>query len=121
MLKGTSGLAGLLSTPWLRVLACTTGLFLLCCAYGATHFFRDPGSIFFDPSRAYERFYSSIRETEAKQSMDAYTAGNSVFPSSDPQFKPSICASLLTVARPIEHQYIYACLPSAFCRVTFVC
>lgn len=117
MPKVASGLAGLLSVPWLRVLASSTGLFLLCYVYGATHFFRDPGSIFFDPSRAYDRFYSSVREAEAKQSMDVYTAGSSTFPSPDPEIKPSICASFLTVARSVEHQYVYACLPSTFCKL----
>ncbi len=49
----------------------TALLFCLAVLYGSLNFYRDPGSVFYDPSRATERGYSLHREQEAFQFRDA--------------------------------------------------
>ncbi|KAL4920392.1 hypothetical protein BDW62DRAFT_209198 [Aspergillus aurantiobrunneus] len=48
-------------------------LFLISCTtwYAKAHFYRDPGSAFFDPSRAYEQRYSLTRKTEVQRFLDS--------------------------------------------------
>jgi hypothetical protein len=79
--------------------------FILFCAYGILHFYRDPGSIFFDPDRAVERHYSLRREQEAiafrNAAFFALKNGNAVSP--DPIWRagqsPTICGIFMTVKR----------------------
>lgn len=52
-------------SPHLLALAITALLFVTAALYGRYNFYRDPGSVFFDPSRALERTYSALREREA--------------------------------------------------------
>ncbi|MBE7180980.1 MAG: hypothetical protein INR71_07185, partial [Terriglobus roseus] len=47
-----------------RVLAISLLLLYAFVSYGRTHFYRDPGSVFFDMTRAFERYYSLVRELE---------------------------------------------------------
>ncbi|KAF5137565.1 hypothetical protein E5D57_001344 [Metarhizium anisopliae] len=51
-------------------------LALISCAvwYAQTHFYRDPGSRFFDPSRAYEQKYSRHRRAEVQQFIEQYAS-----------------------------------------------
>nr|RBQ93836.1 hypothetical protein FVER53263_20199 [Fusarium verticillioides] len=52
----------------------TTCIALLLCLtwYGQTHFYRDPGSVFFDKARAYETRYSEHRKAEVEMLIDSY-------------------------------------------------
>jgi hypothetical protein len=53
--------------PWFKVIIVTLTLLFFFVLYGQNHFYRDPGSIFYDARRAYERHYSLHREREALQ------------------------------------------------------
>ncbi|KAJ3461093.1 hypothetical protein MRS44_011960 [Fusarium solani] len=54
--------------PTLAFKAATCFAFLLCMVcFGRLHFYRDPGSVFFDKERAYETHYSAHRRVEAQQ------------------------------------------------------
>lgn len=55
----------LLYTPILRSLLVLSSLFTLVCFYCSLHYYRDPGSIFFDEEHAYEKDYSAVREQQA--------------------------------------------------------
>jgi hypothetical protein len=73
--------------------------------YGSLHFYRDPCSIFFDPSRALERHYSLQREQEAisfrNAAFFAIKEQNAISP--DPIWKAGqsqkICGIFITVKR----------------------
>ena len=60
--------------PCLKVIALTLLLLLPFMIYGRTHFYRDPGSIFYDPHRAYKRQYSLQRENEALKFLKTATS-----------------------------------------------
>ncbi|CZT22961.1 uncharacterized protein RCC_08669 [Ramularia collo-cygni] len=49
-----------------KVLLCAVFLLSLVW-YGSTHFYRDPGSVFFDKTRAFEQRYSTYRMAEVRQ------------------------------------------------------
>jgi hypothetical protein len=83
--------------------------FLFSYLYAASNFYRDPGSIFYDPVRAYERSYSLHRETEAVSFRDsAFFAHATDRIDSQPIWKaansPTICAVVVTVARDSSHK-----------------
>jgi hypothetical protein len=86
----------------------TGAVFVLVCIYGRLNFYRDPGSVFFDADRAFERYYSAHRESEAKSFRDeAFAALNGVSQLSSPAHwktgsTPSLCAVLVTVGRETE-------------------
>jgi len=44
--------------------------------YAKTHFYRDPGSAFFDPERAYEQRYSLTRRAEVQQFIESRSSTN---------------------------------------------
>ncbi|KAL7766580.1 hypothetical protein ACKLNR_004496 [Fusarium oxysporum f. sp. zingiberi] len=52
----------------------TTCIALLLCLtwYGQTHFYRDPGSVFFDKARAYETRYSEHRKAQVEKLINSY-------------------------------------------------
>lgn len=77
--------------------------FLLClCWYGQTHFYRDPGSVFFDKARAYETGYSAIRRAEAEQTIGSLTSGTEYSKDGASKNK-TICIALNSVARKIQY------------------
>jgi len=81
-------------------------LFVLCAAwYGRIHFYRDPGSVWFDKTRAYERHYSRSREDEVKEFIESYAP---IEPSNSPgksSINASICIGVSSVKRDHE-QYL---------------
>lgn len=83
--------------PALRTGLFTLFVLLLIIYYGKTHFYRDPGSIFFDVNRAFERRYSWDREIESKNYIDAVAKNSSV--SSRAGDNPSVCAAFSSVKR----------------------
>jgi hypothetical protein len=83
----------------------TALLFCLAIAYGSLNFYRDPGSVFYDPSRATERGYSLYREQQALQFRDAVLSPNRDGLSKGPVVwkagnAPTISGVFLTVHRP---------------------
>jgi hypothetical protein len=55
----------------LRLLFVSIALLFAFCAYGRANFYRDPGSVlFYNPKRAYEQKYSTIREKEVLRSRE---------------------------------------------------
>ncbi|KAL2069200.1 hypothetical protein VTL71DRAFT_15538 [Oculimacula yallundae] len=94
-------------------------IFSLALLYGWTHFYRDPGSIFFDQSRAFESKYSLHREREAIAYWNNITASLQDIENeraSGEFFKagadPTICVTFLTIARKTDKQYIDLALSS---------
>jgi hypothetical protein len=57
---------------WFKVVTITILSLFPYYLYGRSRFYRDPGSIFYDPVRAYERKYSLQREYEALQFLKKY-------------------------------------------------
>jgi hypothetical protein len=75
--------------------------------YGHIYFYRDPKSIFYDPSRAFERSYSLQREAEAisfrnNAFISLYGNQSDVPPVRKVGSSPKICATIMTTARSKE-------------------
>lgn len=86
--------------------------------------YRDPGSRFFDPTRAYEQSYSLHRSAEADQYQEAIqtwlnkTEGEgsngtarSLYDARPPGVgsrgpNPAVCATFITTARKVGSQYV---------------
>jgi hypothetical protein len=91
----------------LKVFACF--LWIGCALwYARSHFYRDPGSAFFDKARAYEQRYSQHRKTEVGRYIDSFNGPDSqiVQPGGDPN--ASLCVSLSSVRRE-RAQYLEVC------------
>lgn len=85
--------ATLFSPPLLLFFSLYTVL-ALCCSVS---FYRDPTSAFFDPSRAYRRQYSAIRQREAEKFIDS--AARDPFLRSDNTTVPALCVGIATIVR----------------------
>lgn len=77
--------------------------------YGQTHFYRDPGSVFFDKARAYQTTYSTIRRAEAEQTIGSLSTGRSPETSDVPSRNKTLCVALNSVAR--QTQYLPVIIP----------
>ncbi|KAI9802056.1 MAG: hypothetical protein M1833_001977 [Piccolia ochrophora] len=97
-------------TSALRALMVFGVVFGLAVLYGYTHFYRDPGSVFFDPKHAFVRWYSEYREQEAKQYIDEAAKSPDELAKSPGHPKtgsnPAICATFTTVIRDAKEPYI---------------
>lgn len=86
-----------------KIVACLAVIFLAIW-YAKTHFYRDPGSAFFDRTRAYEQTYSRFRKTEVLHFIEEGTAqhldGSAVISE-----HPSLCVAFSSVRRQHE-QYL---------------
>ncbi|KAL4727051.1 hypothetical protein ACLX1H_005951 [Fusarium chlamydosporum] len=71
--------------------------------YGQTHFYRDPGSVFFDKARAYQTTYSTIRRAEAEQTIGSLSTGRSPETSDVPSRNKTLCVALNSVARQTQY------------------
>jgi hypothetical protein len=94
---------------FVKALLLTFVFFLFYYLYAVSNFYRDPGSIFYDPARAFERSYSLHREIEAVSFRDrAFFAHSTNRTDSQPIWKsadsPTICAVVVTVARDRDHE-----------------
>jgi len=78
----------------LRKLALCLACIALPVWYSHSHFYRDPGSAFFDRNRAFEQKYSQYRKAEVQKFVDA---GEGV--AGKAGTKPSICVSFSSVRR----------------------
>ncbi|CEI66030.1 hypothetical protein FVEN_g4559 [Fusarium venenatum] len=78
--------------------------FLLCLVwYGQSHFYRDPGSVFFDKTRAYEASYSTIRTAEAEQTIGSLSAEGSPYSKNVLSRNKTLCLALNSVARQTQY------------------
>lgn len=78
-------------------------LYAMLALYCRLAFYRDPTSVFFDPSMAYRRQYSFVRERQATRFIDS--AATSPFLRSDNNSLPSLCVGIATVARDGERYF----------------
>ncbi|KAI9725188.1 MAG: hypothetical protein M1828_003369 [Chrysothrix sp. TS-e1954] len=105
------------TTPALRALLAFSIVFLALYQYGRTHFYRDPGSIFFSPSYGYERKYSVQREAEAHDFLAEVEADEKA--TTKQASDPLVCASFVTVGREgVTTPYIYQAISSALANMT---
>ena len=87
-----------------KVAACLT-LLGLAFWYAKTHFYRDPGSAFFDRTRAYEQKYSQFRKAEVQKFISSYPDGNTWSAEDVTGTNPSLCVAFSSVKRQHE-QYL---------------
>ncbi|KAL8764580.1 MAG: hypothetical protein Q9209_007968 [Squamulea sp. 1 TL-2023] len=92
----------LLSSTSFWIILCYFLLYVVTYRYCIHAYQRDPTSFFFDPSKAYNRVYSSKRERQADAFIDAANRSTDT-PISHPN--PSICLGIATMARS-EEQYV---------------
>lgn len=85
-------------------------LFILTSAiwYGKTHFYRDPGSRFFDKSRAYEQRYSLHRKSEASAFIDQQKSLSDTGKAAKAGGNASLCVTFSSVKRQ-KMQYVEVC------------
>lgn len=100
---------GLIRSHSIRLLLVFLCIFGLLIHYGKTHFYRDPGSVFYDEERAFTRQYTDYRQVEAeefiqKQALIADDFSEAIKAGE----KPTICVNFATVKRNGE-QYIDVC------------
>jgi len=93
----------------LKAFAC---LLWIACAfwYAHSHFYRDPGSAFFDKARAYEQRYSQYRKSEVKRYIESFSGTESQIIQSKSDANASLCVSLSSVRRE-RAQYLEVCIP----------
>ncbi|KEQ90491.1 hypothetical protein AUEXF2481DRAFT_33925 [Aureobasidium subglaciale EXF-2481] len=84
----------MLTTKFAAVLVFVTASFLWTTTfwYCKTHFYRDPGSAFYDEGRAFTRFYSSVRENQANVFLEVPAGLTKASKSA------SLCASFQSLA-----------------------
>jgi hypothetical protein len=93
----------------LKICAC---LFWISCAYwyARSHFYRDPGSAFFDKTRAYDQRYSQYRKTEVGRYIDSFDGAKSQIVQPNVGSNATLCVSLSSVRRE-RAQYLEVCEP----------
>ncbi|KAI5267429.1 hypothetical protein E4T47_08044 [Aureobasidium subglaciale] len=80
-------------SPALYVFLTASLFWMTAFWYCSAHFFRDPGSAFYDGSRAFNRLYSSVREGQATRFLESPVALTKASRSA------SLCASFQSVRR----------------------
>ena len=84
-------------------------LFGAAILYGWAFFYRDPGSVFYDPAHAFIRTYSEYREAQAHAFIEDVDRNLSrIYTKAGPS--PKLCATVLTVNREGAH-YLLVCPP----------
>ncbi|KIN09161.1 hypothetical protein OIDMADRAFT_48987 [Oidiodendron maius Zn] len=104
-----------LQKPVLLCVLVTVFVFLLARNYAKLHFYRDPTSKFFDPSRAYERRYSEVRRREADVFVNVSATKPFLRNSTRP---PLLCVGMLTIARPSGDVYFRTSVGSLLAGLT---
>lgn len=112
----------------IRVAIITAVLWFTYRSYGRKHFYRDPGSIFFDITRAFERSYSLVRELEGqdwKNTVFHQLNGHGNTSTHDVHNvlhkrgpRPKVCAVFVTAHREGGPQYIDLAISSALAGMT---
>lgn len=76
---------------------CFIALYICATKYCQLRFYRDPTSLFFDPSRAYTPSYSSVRSQEAHAFIES--ASTDTFNKTVASLTPKLCVGIASVAR----------------------
>ncbi|KIN08413.1 hypothetical protein OIDMADRAFT_23206 [Oidiodendron maius Zn] len=102
MLHRTSGTSwrAYMFSPQLGAFFVIYSLLVLYCRLA---FYRDPTSLFFDPSMAYRREYSSTRQRQAERFIEG--AVRASFRRPDNSTPPFLCVGIATVARDGERYF----------------
>lgn len=106
-----------LNAPALRALFCLSLLLTTSYLYAKKNFYRDPGSAFYDESRAFDRRYSAFREQQANEWLKTVADGTAPEPILADQ-NATICASFLTVPRFMTEPYLDTAIATALDRLT---
>jgi len=92
---------------------------LFWISYAKLNFYRDPGSRFYDESRAFDKRYTEVREREANEylrTIETYAL------ESDPFIKaganPMICGIFVSAVRPGNESYLAGSVASALDKLT---
>ncbi|KAL1853018.1 hypothetical protein Plec18170_005600 [Paecilomyces lecythidis] len=75
-------------------------VFLFAVLYARRHFYRDPGSIFFDPVEGYRPIYSLERVERAKAFIKQISTEQITPPRKNTQHEKNMCIGIATVKRP---------------------
>ncbi|KAB8227395.1 uncharacterized protein BDW43DRAFT_316871 [Aspergillus alliaceus] len=100
----------------LKLILC---LFFISCTiwYGKTHFYRDPGSIFYDEAHAFEQRYSQHRRRE----VDAFIRSQNTTSTLEPPLKsspnPTLCLTYSSVRRQTTN-YLETSIASVLTTLT---
>ena len=89
--------ARLTNSPTFIALTLSAAFFFLAALFARHASWRDPGSLFFDPSHAYDFQYSNVRLRQAYEYLAE--AANSPFHRSAHQIQPAICVGVASIAR----------------------
>lgn len=109
--------------PALRALIVLSILLASFYHYGKTHFYRDPGSRFYDGPRAHERQYSAWREVQAQEYLNVVTERTAANKLDAEEFikgdtNATLCASFLTIPRSGTEPYLDVSIASALKGLT---
>ncbi|KAK1142375.1 hypothetical protein N8T08_007927 [Aspergillus melleus] len=86
------------------------GILICCVGYGKLHFYRDPGSVFYDKDNAFEQRYSEHRKREIDDLLQSrITSTTDEDTKSGP--RPALCAAFCSVQRR-NAQYLETALGS---------
>jgi len=82
----------------LKLSACC--IFISCAYwYARSHFYRDPGSAFFDKSRAFDQRYSQYRKSEVASYIESFNGSASPDAPLKAAADSSLCVALNSVRR----------------------
>lgn len=91
--------------------------FIICYIwYARCHFYRDPGSAFFDKARAYEEKYTLHRKAQTRSLIDFYQSSRAQQGLENAGGNASLCVALTSVKRE-STQYLEVCRQSTTPRV----
>ncbi|KAF4471296.1 integral membrane [Fusarium albosuccineum] len=99
-----------MSSLALKSAICLAFLLSLAC-FGRLNFYRDPGSVFYDESRAFGTGYSAHRRAEAQQIIDTYTSANNDLFTDRSDANKSLCIGINSVKRR-KTQYLQTTIGS---------
>lgn len=91
------------------VIASFICLYLILIQYSRTHFYRDPTSAFFDPTRAYDQIYSRFRTSQARNFIEAIDETTNPVKKSYNEFPNNgsgpakLCVGIASIAREVNY------------------
>lgn len=110
----------------LRVFVLSAIFYVAFWVYGSTYFLRDPGSVFYDVNRAFDRDYSAIRDHEVQALLDSPVLGTGSLQHTISYAKgytngtneDCLCAVVTTVHRGTSQPYVYTTISSMLTNLT---
>lgn len=110
-------LSAITTFPVARVIGISLLLYLITFQYCKYRYWRDPHSAFFNSDHVYDRHYSSYRESQALDFVEAANADGFDDTYQHGSSTPVICATVITVTRE-DKQYFNATLGSLVHNLT---